>query len=62
MKGVGYMPNKKVNLYETIRNLEGTIRYLRTAKDIYELTPQQTSELVDSLEAIKTRLEDKLGA
>lgn len=56
------MPNKKVNLYETIRNLEGTIRYLRTAKDIYELTPQQTSELVDSLEAIKTRLEDKLGA
>ena len=56
------MPSsKKVRLYETILNLEGTINYLRN-NEVYCATPEEVSNMVDILEAIKARLEDKVGA
>ena len=55
------MPSKKVKIYETILNLEGTINYLRN-NEVYCATPKEVSDMVDILEGIKTRLEDRLGA
>lgn len=55
------MPHEKVKIYEDIINLEKTINYLRNNK-VYCATPDEISNMIDILEGIKTRLEDRLGA
>lgn len=61
MKGVGYMPSKKVKIYEQIQALEIAIKYFRNEK-ITSGSPGEVSLTVDILEAEKAKLEERLGA
>jgi hypothetical protein len=55
------MSRKKYEIMMNIDNLEGTINYLRN-NEVYCATPEEISNMIDILEGIKTRLEDRLGA